>query len=119
METCRVIEGRLSSGEIRGTIVTAATLEGEISTSVEIGGTLTPVCSIQGALQAAIALEGELTVPSVIDAQPYQGEYHITPDQDSHILNTNGKYLSRNVVIDPIPGNYGLITWNGVTLMIS
>lgn len=119
MDNCRTIRGSLASGTISGSVSAGARLSGQLSAGAEIGGTLAPIASIQGTLQAGDTLTGGLTIPSVIDAQPYQGENHITPDQESHTLKTSGKHLSQNIVVDPIPSNYGLITWNGITLTVS
>jgi hypothetical protein len=35
------------------------------------------------------------------------------------VLATAEKVVTRNIVINPIPSNYGLITWNGSTLTVS
>lgn len=50
---------------------------------------------------------------------PYDGEYEITPSQEQQVLETANKSMARNVVINPIPSNYGLVEWNGTVLMIS
>jgi hypothetical protein len=50
---------------------------------------------------------------------PYQGDYHITPSRETQTLSTAGKYLNQSIVVEPIPSNYGLITWNGSTLTVS
>lgn len=49
----------------------------------------------------------------------YSGTYTITPSSETQILNTEGLMMTRNVTINPIPSNYGLITWNGSTLTVS
>ena len=50
---------------------------------------------------------------------PYGGEYEVTPSQEQQVLETANKSMARNVVINPIPSNYGLVEWNGTVLMIS
>lgn len=50
---------------------------------------------------------------------PYSGSYTVTPTQYAQTLNTAGKTLQRNITVEPIPSNYGLITWNGATLTVS
>ena len=50
---------------------------------------------------------------------PYTGEYEVTPSSETQILRTDGKTMGRDVVINPVPNNYGLITWNGATLTVS
>lgn len=49
----------------------------------------------------------------------YTRAYEVTPSQETQTLPTEGLMMSRDVVINPIPSNYGLITWNGSTLTVS
>lgn len=53
------------------------------------------------------------------DASDYDGAYTVTPTTQTQTLQTANKTLAHNVVINPIPSNYGLITWNGSTLTVS
>lgn len=54
------------------------------------------------------------------DAIPrYEGETTITPSTEEQILETRNKALLADIVIKPIPQNYGLITWNGSVLTVS
>ena len=52
-------------------------------------------------------------------AGEYQGSYEVTPSAETQVLHTTGKNMSQNVVINPIPSNYGLISWNGSVLTVS
>lgn len=58
-------------------------------------------------------------VKEYIGAIPYSGEYEVTPSQETQVLYTEGKALAENVIVHPIPSNYGLITWNGAVLTVS
>lgn len=49
----------------------------------------------------------------------YDGPYEVTPSRQRQQLATSNKILAHNVIIEPIPSNYGLITWNGSTLTVS
>ena len=49
----------------------------------------------------------------------YQGEYEVTPSQETQILSTRGLSMDRDVTINPIPNYYGLITWDGSTITVS
>ena len=49
----------------------------------------------------------------------YTRAYEVTPSQETQTLPTQGLMMSHDVVINPIPSNYGLITWNGSTLTVS
>lgn len=54
-----------------------------------------------------------------ISGDVYDGDYEVTPGQSAVVLTTVGKAMARNVTVNPIPSNYGLITWNGSTLTVS
>ena len=54
-----------------------------------------------------------------VDVQTYVGEYEVTPSAETQTLDTAGMRMSRAVTINPIPQNYGLITWNGSFLTVS
>lgn len=56
----------------------------------------------------------------VIDTMPaYDGDYHVIPGAEAIVLNTIDKRMEQDVIVDPIPSNYGLITWDGFKLVIS
>lgn len=50
---------------------------------------------------------------------PYEGPYTVTPSASRQTLFTRGYAMTGNVVIEPIPQNYGLVTYNGRILTIS
>lgn len=58
-------------------------------------------------------------VKEYVDVQTYTGEYEVTPSAETQTLNTDGLRLTRNVTVNPIPQNYGLITYNGAVLTVS
>lgn len=77
---------------------------------------------LDGELSLNIPMDGEVgTVTKVVehDLPTYTGETVITPSTAEQVLNTADKVVTRNIVINPIPSNYGLITWNGSTLTVS
>ena len=49
----------------------------------------------------------------------YSGSYSVTPSSTAQTLPTNGKTLQADIVINPVPSNYGLITWDGSTITVS
>ena len=49
----------------------------------------------------------------------YDGDYSITPTDQTQTIPIIGKTARQNITIDPIPNNYGLITWNGAVLTVS
>ena len=54
-----------------------------------------------------------------VERDPYTGEYTITPSAEAQTLLTKDLRMTGNLTIEPIPQNYGLITWDGSTLMVS
>ena len=62
----------------------------------------------------------KLSVPehSVILADLYSGPYEITPSDETQILSTKKFQMEKDVVINPIPSNYGKIIWDGATMKI-
>lgn len=53
------------------------------------------------------------------DYPVYTGLYVITPNSNTQLLNTAGTLVTDNIRVEPIPSNYGLITWNGSVLTVS
>ena len=54
-----------------------------------------------------------------VDGTPYTGQTAVIPSDTRQILPTAGTLLTQDITIEPIPQNYGLITWNGSTLTVS
>ena len=54
-----------------------------------------------------------------VDRDPYTGAYEVTPSGETQTLETENKRMTGNVTINPIPNNYGLITYNGSILTVS
>ena len=57
---------------------------------------------------------GESFIPEI-----YHGSTDITPSGSVQILETSGKVIDGDITIEPIPSNYGLITWDGSTITVS
>lgn len=49
----------------------------------------------------------------------YTGPTVITPTTSEQVLQTADKAILTDIIIEPIPSNYGLITWDGSTLTVS
>lgn len=50
---------------------------------------------------------------------PYTGEYEFTPSSNTQTIYVKDLTPTNNITINPIPNNYGLITWNGAALTVS
>ena len=49
----------------------------------------------------------------------YDGPYEVTPSEEEQVIPIEGMRASQDVTINPIPSNYGLITWDGSRLRVS
>lgn len=49
----------------------------------------------------------------------YSGDYSVTPSSEPQTLPTAGRTLTFDVVVEAVPSNYGLVTWDGSTLTVS
>ena len=73
--------------------------------------------SIEGEIVTEeIAVGGDVAMPV---SSYFTGEYTITPSNEMQTISIGGKTAKQNITINPIPSNYGLITWNGSTLTVS
>lgn len=72
------------------------------------------------ALSDNITVDAQLTTAiSHSDFDEYEGPYEFTPTQETQTAYTANKVLTENIIINPIPSNYGLITYNGSVLTVS
>ena len=77
----------------------------------------------------AESAEGSLLIPesgesgiftAIREIYPvYEGPTEITPTQETQVIQTTLKSVMTDIIINPIPENYGLITWNGSVLTVS
>jgi hypothetical protein len=49
---------------------------------------------------------------------PYEGPYTVTPTEQEQRISTRGKQLTADLVVNPIPQNYGKISWDGMSLTV-
>ena len=86
------------------------------------GGNIKVKLASGGAIHAKITSGG--TVSASVSADPpvagvYEGPYTVTPSQETQTLSTERKISARDIIINPIPSCYGLITWDGSVLTVS
>lgn len=85
----------------------------------ELSGRLTAGERISGRLAAEERIRGSLTIPSRILPEEYEGSYDVTPGPEEQILATANRWLTEDITVQPIPDNYGLITWDGSIITVS
>lgn len=84
-----------------------------------IRGTLSAPGVLSGKLSGVRSISGSLTVPSVGYVPRYEGPYEFTPTSETQTVQIENELATSNITINPIPSNYGLITWDGSTLLVS
>lgn len=81
--------------------------------------------TIDDSAEATLAVDDDVGVTLSLDdafidgGRRYDGPYEVTPTRYVQILPTIGMKMNDNVTVNPIPYNYGLITWDGSALMVS
>ena len=73
--------------------------------------------AVRDAGEVAVGIDQKSPIVPVMDE--YEGSYQVTPTTTAQTLGTEGLLMTADLVIEPIPSNYGLITWNGATLTVS
>lgn len=58
-------------------------------------------------------------ISNIIHPETYADVTEVIPNKQTQVLQTSGKMLLENVIVKPIPNNYGLIMWNGSFLTVS
>ncbi len=75
-------------------------------------------------LSGKVKVDGGLSIGGDMAFTPgavelYSGPYTFTPTQSTQVVYIDNKLATENIEIEPIPSNYGLITWNGSFLTVS
>lgn len=55
----------------------------------------------------------------IVDPEYYEGETTFTPSASAQVIPTRNLVMTEDITIEPIPSNYGKITWNGSYLTVS
>lgn len=51
-------------------------------------------------------------------ANEYTGDYEFTPNDETQIIEIANRKATENIIINPVPFNYGRIDWNGTTITV-
>lgn len=90
-----------------------------MQTSIEVNIALGEIQNISAAIAKRPHIMGAEFVGIPMVRQIYHGDYTITPTDSEQILQTAELVMAQNVRINPIPSNYGKITYNGAVLTVS
>lgn len=70
-------------------------------------------------LVAASQADLTLDVSDGVAAPLYEGGYEVTPTREGFVLSTSGLRMAEDLRVNPIPSNWGLISWDGSALTVS
>ena len=83
-----------------------------------ITGNISTRQTLSGSISSGKTLTGALNIP-VVSPPRYNGGYEFTPSEETQTIPIEDKFAIADIVINSIPDNYGLVTWNGTTLTVS
>jgi hypothetical protein len=70
---------------------------------------------VSGGQAVGLAVDTAITAPLM---EHYLGPYTVTPGSAPVTLDTIGKVMDQNIIVNPVPGNYGQIIWDGSVLNV-
>lgn len=79
-------------------------------------GKLSATGVLTGTVNADASLAGSLTIAGSIPS--YHGIFDITPGDAPQIVECSGLLMPQNIIVNPVPSNYGRIEWDGVSLSV-
>ena len=79
-------------------------------------GRLTATGVLTGAVSSDASLSGALTIAGSIPS--YHGSLEITPGDEPQTVECSGLLMPQDIIVKPVPSNYGRIEWNGVALTV-
>lgn len=62
---------------------------------------------------------GTPVVKEYVSVENYEGVYTFIPGDEAQTIPVEGYRMKSDIVINPIPSNYGKITYNGAVLTVS
>lgn len=90
----------------------------EIRDVERIAGDISVLDQIGAIVSDSETFTASLAIPEFIN-QFFDGDYSVTPSAETQVLQTKDLVMRQDLTINPIPNNYGLITWNGAYLTVS
>lgn len=74
---------------------------------------------LTGVLRCVGCVSGGISKPTTAQVEEYTGDYEFTPTRSTQVIEIANKKATADIIINPIPKNYGLVTWNGSVLTVS
>lgn len=85
---------------------------------LQLQGSLAQLGSLYGSLSNIGSMSGSLAF-NPDNHRQYEGAYTFTPTNSVQTIEIADLVATADITIEPIPDNYGLITWDGSTLTVS
>ncbi len=102
------------------TVLVTPSIGAEVDVTAEVSGSFfTASADVR---DAAIEVSADLSTPVVRynqDVDYYTGPFQFTPTQETQTVSIREMMATQDITINPIPSNYGLITWDGRALTVS
>lgn len=73
---------------------------------------------ISGDITNTHVISGNIKIPKGFLPEPYLGATVITPTDTEQVIPTADRHVLKNITINPIPSNYGRISWDGTKLTV-
>ncbi len=103
-----------------GDLIVRFEFDGDYDSNDTYDGELLVNTELDGDFESSNTFDGQSSEYQIVSgSDTYTGSYEFTPTNQTQTINIANKTATRNITIDPIPSNYGLITWNGATLTVS
>lgn len=64
-------------------------------------------------------ISAAVKIPEIVTPPTYTGPVEFIPTREEQTASTAGFLVNENIIVRPIPSNYGMITWDGATLTVS
>lgn len=84
-----------------------------------LSGVLRRVGRVSGGISCTGRVFGGVSKPIMAQVEEYTGDYEFTPTRRTQVIEIANKKATADIIINPIPRNYGLVTWNGSVLTVS
>lgn len=79
-----------------------------------------PSCELAVTMDTAVDLGISTAIEVLASPVPvWDGSTEFIASDTAQVIHTNGYRFIEDIVIDPIPHNYGKITWNGSVITVS
>lgn len=76
---------------------------------------------IDGDISLFLPIDGEIGIVTKVvgqDLPTYADATEVTPSDNEQVLLTADRVLTKNIIVNPIPENYGRLLWSGNTLTV-